>query len=458
MSNSLPSELSISSSRSYGDVSSVSYVHDSGFSAVHDSIHAIQHDDQFAINYDSTIKNGLVRFLSSQVKEFFVTVIIVEFGEKNVPAVLIITPPTTPPTLLDQLPDSLAALNDSLWIHADGDFRKLSLPMMSNQRYEDLVSSSWSIGCEEVVQEGEEVNTTGTLGLIFRDGEKYLGLTAGHVVNDQPCEVFSPSIIHFHEYHDELERLLGMLARKEELSRDKYIPKQRRDKQLQELQEVQNALDIVNAVENYWVGSVISKEEQLVTFETRRCLSDFSVLELSSARVYGEDLWIGNYPKSGSLEWLPATQVGDITWDQYVRKTGATSGLTFGVIAGVTAAVQYNDMAQPAEEYYVIQEDRVGRLDFSAKGDSGSAVVTHDGNVVGMLFAECIIDQVRVVLDRNKIVDLPHMKRNRLQDGTVDLDGYVQTRLMGRSFTLVQSMKMIIERGKLANKELVIDL
>ena len=134
------------------------------------------------------------------------------------------------------------------------------------------------------------------------------------------------------------------------------------------------------------------------------------------------------------------------------------SGLTFGVIAGVTAAVQHENMAEPAEEFYVMQEDRVARLDFATQGDSGSAVVMHDGNIVGMLFADWVIDQVRVVLDKNGIVDLPHMKRNRLQDGTVELVGYVQTRLMGRSFTLVQSMKMIFERGKLASKELVIDL
>lgn len=394
MSDSSPTELSTSSFPSPGDPSSRTTVHDFRFSGIQENIHAIQHDDEFAIYYESAIKKDVIHFLSSRVTKFFVTVIMIGFGEKNIPAVLIITPPTAPPSLLDQLPDSLAP-SRSLWIHAHGDSRKLSLPMMRNQRYEELISSAWSIGSEKVLQDGQEFDTTGTLGLIFRDGDKYIGLTAGHTVNQQPCAIISPSIVHFNEYRCELEKLCGVLAHKQELARDKLIPKQRRDRDLRELQKVEQALNIVKAVKNYRVGSVVSKEEKIVTFETRRCLSDFSVFELYSARVYGEDIWTGSVSKRGflgSLEWLPAAQIGDITWDQYVRKTGAVTGLTFGVIAGVTAVVQHEGMEEPAEEFYVMQEDKVSSLDFATQGDSGSAVVTHDGNIVGMLFADWAID------------------------------------------------------------------
>jgi hypothetical protein len=43
---------------------------------------------------------------------------------------------------------------------------------MSNQRYEELISLSWSIGGDKVPKDGEEWATTATLALIFRDGEK----------------------------------------------------------------------------------------------------------------------------------------------------------------------------------------------------------------------------------------------------------------------------------------------
>ena len=455
------SEFPPSPVHSHWAPSTSSKVHDSRFISAQESIHAIQHSHEFAVTYDTTIKNDLISFLTSSLKEFFVTVIMIKFDDKTIPAVLIITSSTAPSTLLDQLPDTLTADSECLWIHADGHFRKLSLPKMSNQRYEELISSSWSIGSDKVLKDDEESITTGTLGLIFRDGEKFVGLTAGHTVNDQPCTVFSPSITHFTEYGNELEEWRSILSQNEKPAHGKHIPIQKRERDSHMLEEIQEALDIVNAVKDYRVGSVLSKEECIVTHGDRRCLSDFALIDLRSSRVYGPAKWVRSSPTTGflgSLKWQSAAKLGDITWDQYVRKTGAMSGLTFGVIAGVTAGVQHEGMTESTEEFYVMREERLTRLDFAIEGDSGSAVVTHDGMIVGMLFAGWEIDQVRMVMDRKGVVDIPHMRKYRLDDGTIDLVGYVQTRLMGKEFTLVQSMKMIVDRGMLANKELIIDL
>lgn len=79
------------------------------FISTQDSIHAIQHSDKFAVTYDTTIKNDLIRFLTSSLKEFFVTVITVKFDDEPIPAVLIITLSTAPSMLLDQFPDALTA-------------------------------------------------------------------------------------------------------------------------------------------------------------------------------------------------------------------------------------------------------------------------------------------------------------------------------------------------------------
>ena len=86
----------------------------------------------------------------------------------------------------------------------------------------------------------------------------------------------------------------------------------------------------------------MSKEERIITHGDHRCLNNFALIDLWPSRVYGETKWTGNSPTigfSGSLEWQSAAKLGDITREQYTRKTGAMSGLTFGVIAGVTAGV-----------------------------------------------------------------------------------------------------------------------
>lgn len=96
------------------DTSILKEIHDSRFISIQNSIHAVQHSHEFTVIYDTTIKNDLIHFLGSSVKEFFVTVIMVKFDDKIIPTVLIITSNTVPSTLLNQLPDILITDSECL--------------------------------------------------------------------------------------------------------------------------------------------------------------------------------------------------------------------------------------------------------------------------------------------------------------------------------------------------------
>ena len=158
---------------------------------------------------------------------------------------------------------------------------------------------------------------------------------------------------------------------------------------LEVLQRLKGANDS-ESQKNLKVGNVISYEFCPIVYEERNCRSDWGIFEIMDERSPEPDLFT-SYPESGILatkQWESVKQFGTVKWDQWVRKTGHVTGLTFGFVAGVHAGWNPGiEDRPPLTEYYVLEEKVSGYNKFAAKGDSGSAVITAEGDFVGIVFA-----------------------------------------------------------------------
>ena len=155
-----------------------------------------------------------------------------------------------------------------------------------------------------------------------------------------------------------------------------------------------------------------------------------------------------------SLEWKSVAGWTELDFDQCVRKTGQTSGLTFGFIAGVhTGFINWSVSSKPCFEYYVLQEVGADSNCFAKRGDSGSAVITNNGLVVGFVHSAIEISDVAIVCHPGEpdkdVPDLRKIAERRGSDGEVDLHRLWFSYFSGRSFILVESALMIKERAKL---------
>jgi PKD repeat protein len=109
---------------------------------------------------------------------------------------------------------------------------------------------------------------------------------------------------------------------------------------------------------------------------------------------------------------IPSSEITSAYVGLGVQKYGRTTGLTHGEISeiGVTAAVCYAKCNNPIFAKYAWFEDQMAIISvnsdaFSLGGDSGSLIVTEDGeNPVGLLFAgsstHTLANQIDLVLDR----------------------------------------------------------
>ena len=95
-----------------------------------------------------------------------------------------------------------------------------------------------------------------------------------------------------------------------------------------------------------------------------------------------------------------------------------------------------------------MREEKPRKWYFAQKGDSGASVINHKGEVVGMVYAGYELGDVRMVLDRSGRVNIPHMKKNRMNDGTFNWVGFVTSQITGGTFTImiIESAEMIMER------------
>jgi hypothetical protein len=201
------------------------------------------------------------------------------------------------------------------------------------------------------------------------------------------------------------------------------------------------------------IGGLMEREIACVSFKGERHAADWSVIDLDSLRKPLRKTWRSATLRGflGNLRWLPVSKFEPLQPDLYVRKDGAMSGITFGVIGGLCAGVKHTGerLQEMYREYYVVREEKAREWHFAQKGDSGASVIDHRGDVVGIVYAGYELGDVRMVLDKSGRGNIPHMKKNRLNDGTFNWLGFVTSRITGGSFTMIQSAEMVIERSGL---------
>jgi hypothetical protein len=204
---------------------------------------------------------------------------------------------------------------------------------------------------------------------------------------------------------------------------------------------------------NLKVGKVLSHECCPVVYKERNCLSDWGIFEVSRER-HPETSRFSSRPADGVLaskEWKSVDGFGTLQLDQWVRKTGHVTGLTFGFVAGVHAGWNPGiPDCPPLTEFYVIEEKTRQDNQFAARGDSGAAVITAEGNVVGFVFAIVDVTDIDVIVDfQSKVPDIATIANRRRSDGTVDKDRLWWDWFESKSFILVECAEMVKLRARI---------
>jgi hypothetical protein len=160
------------------------------------------------------------------------------------------------------------------------------------------------------------------------------------------------------------------------------------------------------------------------------------------------------------VEWAPFNGIGEVTHDQCVRKNGAQSGLSFGIVGGCIAGVKYFDKPweEETEEFWVVKERCCREAQFAEPGDSGSLIITSEGKGVAILVGAYEITQVQLITDEKGTIDIQYMLDHRDEDGNVRIEDVWVHRLFGRGIVIVESLSMILSKASLEEYEVIVDM
>jgi hypothetical protein len=233
-----------------------------------------------------------------------------------------------------------------------------------------------------------------------------------------------------------------------------------RSKLEDDLRKFQNDLELLSDLKraNDWetrknlkVGKITAHEFCPVLYEERNCLSDWGMFEVTRDRR-PEPSQFNSRPMTGVLdttEWKSVKQFGTVKFDQWVRKTGQVTGLTFGFVAGVHAGWNPGIASfPPLTEFYVLEEKASKNNKFAQKGDSGSAVITAEGEFVGIVFAFIDVEEISVVVDvESKVPDILTIAHRRRSDGTVDDHNLWTDWFESECFILIECAEMVRKRA-----------
>ena len=246
-------------------------------------------------------------------------------------------------------------------------------------------------------------NATGTSGPILKNREdEYSAVTCAHLFKDQKkdcvgLKVTQPS---FEDYRDLYKASVNYRKTCDD-ERRKALDERSRiewESRFNDADDFVRRLDAVrhDTPEHYQTdaesATVIKSSYQVVDVFGRRCLQDYALLRLHSRLPDSLDRISDPLPPKGylsELEWAkePIT-VGPLRYDIQVKKRGAATGVTYGIIAGVHGVLKAGGAATSRKEFWALPEAPSTSLyGFGDHGDSGSVVWTKDGEAVGIVIA-----------------------------------------------------------------------
>jgi hypothetical protein len=428
------------------------------------SIRVPKSTEQSAVRYRDSVQSTLEAELWSSQDEFMTLLVIISNGEAETPVIMI---------QLTELSDSVIASLKRIATLVD---QEKSFVWLAIKGHLEFTSGETSGKYLERIQSGVQIEVEGgecgTAGLFLRntidDTTTVTGITAGHVVDkgNNGRAIYQPTIKSFQKQHkilrERLNQLKSMPVRKDPAS------KEIRKQEISVLEEEYQSLDSIKGTDlahtksNLKVGRTIKAEFKAVNYEGRHCVSDWGLFDVES-RGPTEKPW-ADYPDlEGYLQTLNweaiSGDVGPLLYDLYVRKTGGSTGLKFGFVAGIEASFKTKKIKakKSMREFYCLQEEKESSNGFAKKGDSGSAVITNEGVVVGFVYAWTAIDDVMLIMDHETgTLDIREFAKRRRSDGFVDIDDVYARTFDGTQFVLVESAEMIMQRSGVQG-EIVVD-
>jgi hypothetical protein len=137
-------------------------------------------------------------------------------------------------------------------------------------------------------------------------------------------------------------------------------------------------------------------------------------------------------------------------YDKYVMKRGRSSGVSYGIVAGVYAVMRHSNTGL-RREFWVLPEAKWSTIwQFNERGDSGALVWTSDGQAVGVILAgwTVMFDKPPLYMiitpSPESIWDVRNIPIYRQSDGPLDLRGLL-TAALTRPLSLIESFQMVME-------------
>ena len=202
------------------------------------------------------------------------------------------------------------------------------------------------------------------------------------------------------------------------------------------------------------VARVVKSGYKRMIYNSRPCLLDYALCKLDTRKAekghgFFDPLPEGDFLKS--LDWASdATEIGTLMYDKYVMKRGRSTGVTYGIVAGVYSVMRHSDTGV-RREYWVLPEEKSRSLwEFSKHGDSGALVWTSDGKAVGMVLAGWTVmfdkPPLHMIITPlpEEIWDVGRIPLYRQSDGSLDF-GELLTLAVTRPITLIESLQMVME-------------
>lgn len=413
--------------------------------------------EQCAQYYNETLKSPLQMFLSSVLKSYFMTMVVVtRDNEEDIPAVIVLYDPERDDGFpeLSEFPQELFQLDEIVWILGEGDFRCLNkrVAFPKKGKYQQRLASGAGIGAKD----------DGTVGLFIRkERDVFYGITCGHILGKKISRwrVNQPWMRDYNGYLKLLENIIADLQQDIDSTTNdntRFVRTEARDslkKELENLNRFKGETD-EDTRKNLRVGTTMDSELDVVEYRGRKCLSDYGVFVVDTARrPSGQLRLLESRPDEGILgtvHWQPAMKFAPLTFDALVRKNGRKTGETYGFVAGIHATWKPGGFEDKdsCEEFYVLEDKKNNQNKFAGGGDSGSSVIDNEGNIVGFVFAGIEITDVKMIMDkRTRIPDIAKIIERRQGDGGVDVENVYTDVFHGERFILVESAEMVIERS-----------
>jgi hypothetical protein len=379
----------------------------------------------------SAIQSELEEYLDGQYEEFSICVLVACRGRPSsiveFPFLLIAVSKRETTPAITSLPTSVRESGLGVVVcHVKTDFG------LSENTSRTLPRPQLVTGLAVGSEENKGLTTLGCM-VCKKDGSGYIAVTSGHLVDKGKVGsiITQPSMEHFVAELGDLRERVSEYAADIERAKSSAVRDRLSIAQGKVEQQIKSVEQFIGRSDDEtWLklkaGTLTKRELTTEKFGGVRRIVDYLMFNVDEKRVPGGDLWEFAKPAEGLLRkgaWATLRDWGSLEFDDAVRKNGAATGYSFGVVAGVTTSLKLIDKRR-TREFFIMRETEFETNPFAKPGDSGSAIINRKGELVGFVTAQSILDDFKVLLNpQTGHLDLSSMKKYiNAEDGSVDYE------------------------------------